>query len=427
MTGKMIIPKGYKQSEVGVIPEEWEVKRLGELASLKNGYAFKSDTYTPLGNFKVITIANVQDGYMTTNECNSIACVPKDLQNHQRLQISDILISMTGNVGRVCRVTENFCLLNQRVGKLIPTTVDGSTLFMLLRQPSFIKAMTGVAKGGAQPNLSVSDISNHLFCIPKTKSEQSAIAEALSDADALIESLEQLIAKKRRIKQGAMQELLTGKKRLSGFSEKWDIQTFGDLFSFSGGYSASRDQLSSNGYCYLHYGDIHGASKPFVDTATDYQEIPKLDIPLNRVSRDSLLDDGDVVFVDASEDDAGTSKHIVVVNKNKVPFISGLHTIIAKSKTNELAHEYRRYCFQAASIQKQFLHYAAGTKVTGISKKNIVKILLKFPELNEQIAIAEVLSDIDVEIAALETKFAKARQIKQGMMQELLTGRIRLV
>jgi hypothetical protein len=91
--------------------------------------------------------------------------------------------------------------------------------------------------------------------------EQCAIAEALSDADALIESLEQIITKKRQIKQGAMQELLTGKKRLPGFSGEWEVKRLGDLFSFSGGYSASRDQLSSECHCYLHYGDIHGSLK----------------------------------------------------------------------------------------------------------------------------------------------------------------------
>src|SRR3989442_6747121 len=99
----------------------------------------------------------------------------------------------------------------------------------------------------------------------------------------------------------------------------WQLKPLGDLFRFSGGFSASRDQLSAEGHCYLHYGDIHGSSKTCIDTRTDYQDIPKLDISLKRVSRNSLLEDGDVVFVDASEDDEGTSKHVVVVNQDKVP------------------------------------------------------------------------------------------------------------
>jgi type I restriction enzyme S subunit len=224
-----------------------------------------------------------------------------------------------------------------------------------------------------------------------------------------------------------MQQLLTGQTRLPGFKGEWEVKTFGELFNFSGGYTASRDQLSTAGHCYLHYGDIHGATKTFVDVRADYQNIPKLDIRINRVSPGSLLKDGDVVFVDASEDDEGTSRHIVVVNKENVPFISGLHTIVAKAKTDELAHVYRRYCFQTLAIRQQFLFYAVGTKVSGISKTNIPKLKMPVPSIPEQTAIAEVLTDMDAELAALEQRREKTRALKQAMMQELLTGKTRLV
>ena len=249
----------------------------------------------------------------------------------------------------------------------------------------------------------------------------------MSDADALIESLEQLLAKKRNIKQGAMQELLTGKKRLPEFSGEWQVKSLGDLFTFGGGFTASRDQLSSEGHCYLHYGDIHKSNKSFVDVRSEYQDIPKLDIPLKKVLFASFLDDGDVVFVDASEDDEGASKHIVIINPDGIPFISGLHTIVAKCKANVMEHQYRRYCFQTSAVKAQFRFFAVGTKVSGISKTNIAKITLPVPSVLEQTAIAAILSDMDAEITTLEAKLGKARNLKQGMMQELLTGRIRLV
>lgn len=227
--------------------------------------------------------------------------------------------------------------------------------------------------------------------------------------------------------QGAMQALLTGKQRLPGFSGEWEVKRLGDMFNISGGFSASRDQLSLEGYCYLHYGDIHTSSKAFIDVQSEYQDIPKLNIPVSKIPAASMLDDGDVVFVDASEDDEGTSKHVVIVNPNGIPFIAGLHTIVAKSRTNSLVPQYLRYCFQTLSVKAQFRFYAVGTKVYGISKSNIVKITIPVPSVAEQTAIAAVLSDMDAEMAALEAKLAKARQIKQGMMDELLTGRIRLV
>jgi type I restriction enzyme S subunit len=206
----------------------------------------------------------------------------------------------------------------------------------------------------------------------------------------------------------------------------WRLKPLGDLFRFSGGFSASRDQLSGEGHCYLHYGDIHTSSKAFIDVRAEYQDIPKLDIPLQRISSNSLLNDGDVVFVDASEDDEGTSKYVVIVNKDKTPYISGLHTIVAKSKTDELDDIYKRYCFQTAAIKRQFLFYSVGTKVTGISKTNIARVLLPVPPLSEQVAIATVLANMDAEIAAQDARRAKTDLLRQGMMQELLTGRTRL-
>jgi len=205
------------------------------------------------------------------------------------------------------------------------------------------------------------------------------------------------------------------------------MKSLGELFVISGGLTATRDQLSSEGLCYLHYGDIHAAKKAFIDVRLEYQDIPKLNIPLKRVPSSALLDSGDVVFVDASEDVEGASRHIVVVNPDGIPFISGLHTIVAKSKTNELEHRYRRFCFQTSAVMDQFKFFVVGTKVSGISKSNIAKVTLPIPPVLEQAAIATILSDMDSEIATIEANLAKARELKQGVMQELLTGKTRLL
>jgi type I restriction enzyme S subunit len=164
----MEVKPGYKRTEVGVIPEGWEIRPLAGIAQLKNGYAFKSSTYKAFGRFDVVTIANVQDGFMDVAECNKIDVLPHDVQPHHRLELGDILISMTGNVGRVCRVNTTNCLLNQRVGKLVPSSVETSFLFFMLAQRRFLTAMAAKAKGGAQGNLSVSDITDFRFPVPPT-------------------------------------------------------------------------------------------------------------------------------------------------------------------------------------------------------------------------------------------------------------------
>jgi type I restriction enzyme S subunit len=201
----------------------------------------------------------------------------------------------------------------------------------------------------------------------------------------------------------------------------WDVFPLEELFSFSGGHTASRDQLSGDGFCYLHYGDIHKSNKTYINVKNEYQEIPKLNIPIKMVSQKSLLNDGDVVFVDASEDDEGASKHIVVQNQDKITYISGLHTIVSKSKNDYVYNGYKQHCFQAADVKRQFKFYAVGTKVSGISKANIAKIQIPLPPTKaEQTAIATALSDADALIQSMEKLIAKKRLIKQGAMQELL-------
>jgi type I restriction enzyme, S subunit len=420
----MEVRAGYRLTEVGVIPEDWDIVPIGSLAHFTSGNGISvaalhrqsSDTPVPVYGGNGIA------GYTT------------------RPLVREPVV-VVGRVGQKCGevyLTEGPSWITDNA--LYPRAIFRSMDIRFLALALKAAGLNNVKNRNDLPLVTQPILHSVRIAFPPTKAEQEAIAAALGDVDALISGLDRLIAKKRAIKQGAMQQLLTGKRRLPGFSgesqykqteagvipEDWEVRLLGDLFNFSGGFSASRDQLSSKGHCYLHYGDIHKSSESFVDVQAEYQDIPKLDIPLRRVSPASLLNDGDVVFVDASEDDEGTSKHVVVINKEGTAYISGLHTIVAKSTTDALEHAYRRYCFQTRDIKRQFYFYSVGTKVSGISKTNIAKIFLPVPSLLEQTAIAAVLSDMDAEIAALEARRDKTRLLKQGMMQELLTGRVRL-
>lgn len=418
---------GYKQTEVGVIPEEWEVKRLGDLVDT-DPENLGSET-PPTFAFRYIALEDVDCGVLKSYSERQFASAPS--RARRKLRPQDVLVStvrpnlrshllfQTEDGNWVC--STGFCVMRCREG-----TTNPGYIFPHLFAACVNRQIEALLTGSNYPAINSGDVRALEIPIPPLP-EQRAIATALSDVEGLLGGLDRLIAKKRDLKQGAMQQLLTGQTRLPGFHGEWGVKTFEDLFNFSGGYSASRDQLSSEGHCYLHYGDIHGAKKTTVDVRADYQNIPKLDIPLKRIASKSLLEDGDVVFVDASEDDEGASRHVVVVNKDKKPFISGLHTIVAKSKTDEMAHAYRRYCFQTAAIRQQFLFYAVGTKVSGISKTNIAKLKMPVPKVSEQTAIAEVLTEMDAELAVLEQRREKTRALKQAMMQELLTGRTRLV
>jgi type I restriction enzyme S subunit len=365
--------------------------------------------------------------YVTSQEYIA-SSVYEEAMRRGKPAIGDIVITTEAPLGMVASIDREDIALAQRVIKYRAhaNMLSNNYLKFYFLSPRFQRILDENSSGTTAKGIKGSRLHKLPVALPPLP-EQKAIAEALGDVDALTESLEQLIAKKKQTKQGAMQELLTGKRRLPGFSGEWEEKKLGELFVFSGGLSASRDQLSSEGLCYLHYGDIHLSNKSYIDVANEYASIPKLPIALKDVAAKSLLDDGDVAFVDASEDDEGASKHVVISNKHRIPLISGLHTIVAKRRDAALESEFLRHCFQTQAIKDQFKFFAVGTKVSGISKTNIAKIILKFPDAKEQLEIGRFLSEMDSEISALEQKLSKTRAIKQGMMQELLTGRIRLV
>lgn len=417
---------GYKQTEVGAIPIEWEVKRLGDLSTIKDG-THQTPKYVPFG----VPFYSVE--HVTSGDFANTKYISEE--EHQfltrtfKIEKGDILMTRIGSIGD-CKLINWEVDASFYVSLALLKIHDGYSAEFIEHYSKSLTFKNEVElhslPSAIPKKINLGPISDIRVVVPPLQ-EQMAIAKALSDAEALLIALEKLISKKKSIKQAAMQQLLTGEKRLPGFSDDWELKTFGDLFNFSGGFSASREQLSAEGYCYLHYGDIHGSSKTSINTRDDFLDIPKLNIPLKRISESSQLKHGDVVFVDASEDDAGTSKHLVIENEDDIPFISGLHTIVAKSKTDALTHAYKHYCFQTKAIRQQFMFYAVGTKVSGISKTNIAKLVLPVPSVPEQNAIAAVLSDIDVELSALEVRRDKTRNIKQAMMQELLTGRTRLI
>ncbi len=207
-------PKGYKPSELGEIPEDWVVCFLADIANLKNGYAFKSADYCSHGKYCIVTIACVQNGYMNISDSNKLNKLPFDIQSHQILTRGSLLISMTGNVGRVAKVECDDLLLNQRVGLVESKSIDRDFLFYLLRNPTFLADMEEKAVGGAQGNIGKDDILSYSLIKPVCNKEQTAIATILSDMDNELQALTQKLENARALKQGMMQQLLTGKIRL---------------------------------------------------------------------------------------------------------------------------------------------------------------------------------------------------------------------
>lgn len=194
---------------------EWIERRLGDMLTVKHGYPFKSEEYQRRGNFLIVTISNVQDGYFEWGVGNYIDNIPYNLQRHQKLEIGDILVSLTGNIGRICKVDRKNCLLNQRVGVLRFTNdklID--FIYYRLHHTDFIYSLYAQSKGVAQQNIGSSEIEDFKFYMPSDINEVKAISSIIKKIEADIITIEKKRAKYEQIKQGMMQQLLTGKIRL---------------------------------------------------------------------------------------------------------------------------------------------------------------------------------------------------------------------
>lgn len=252
---------------------------------------------------------------------------------------------------------------------------------------------------------------------------QRTVVRTMSHADDLIATLERLITKKQAIKQGMMQQLLTGRTRLPGFADAWSEMRLGNHVSYVKTVALSRAQLDTKSPLkYLHYGDIHTRSSILLDAAVE--EMPRANV--NLAARAGQLRCGDLVFADASEDPAGVGKSIEIADTPDTGVVPGLHTIAARFDKSVLADGFKAYFQFIPSFRDQLLRLAAGTKVLATTRSYISSITLTLPAVAEQNAIAEALHDSEREIEALRVCLSKARDMKTGMMQQLLTGRVRL-
>ncbi len=259
--------------------------------------------------------------------------------------------------------------------------------------------------GGAQPSLNRNFIYPIKIRVPFALAEQQAIAEALSDVDALINALDALITKKRHIKQGTMQQLLTGQKRLPGFSGEWVQQRVGDVVSITSGESPSRFRFTGSGTPYFKVEQLNTCNK-FL-TSTPYYFDGSI-----------TVSKGSIVF----------PKRGASILLNKVRIFgqdSFMDTnLMALTCTQGVDAEFFYYALQ----HKQLWRIADTTSIPQINNKHVEPLILDFPPtVDEQAGVAEVLRDMESEITALEQKRDKTKLIKQGMMQELLTGKTRLI
>ena len=382
---------GYKQTEVGVIPVDWHDPHLRDIARDDSPICYgivQVGSFTTNG-IPVLAIKNLNTDY-TTNIHRSSLDIERPYAR-SRIRPGDVLISVKGTTGRIGIVPAGFHgNISRDLARLRSREeIDPIFCFQMLQSDVAQRLLSVAVVGTTRMELSIGTLKQVRIPLPPTKAEQEAIATALSDADALIQSLEKLIAKKRLIKQGAMQELLKPK-------EGWKEDRIKNLAYITTGDKNTQDRIEDGQFPF------------FVRSQT-----------VERINSYSF--DGEAVLT--AGDGVGTGKIYHYVN-GKFDFHQRVYKI---SDFSERLNGYYFFLYFSNNFFNRIMQMTAKSSVDSVRMEMIADMLIPLPAKPEQIRIATILADIDAELSALETKLAKYKQIKQGMMQELLTGRTRLI
>jgi len=436
------VPKGYKQTEVGVMPEDWEASPLPDIVWFQEGPGLRNWQFKSSG-LKVINVTNLQqNGYLDLSKTERYISWEEfeKMYKHFLIDNGDVVVASSGNSyckTAVIRQSDLPLLMNTSVIRFkVKQGIVRSYMLIYLKSKYFKDQIDLMITGGAQPNFGPAHLSKVIVPLPPTKFEQEAIAKALSDTDALIESLEQLITKKRHIKQGTMQELLSGKKRLSGFQNKMGYKRC-ELGLIPDDWSCMQlPNLTINNTSAIKIGPFGSALKKEHLTKDGFKVYGQenvyeknMDIGYRFINREHFrkLRSCEVMAGDFLISMMGTVGKCMVIPLGIKEGIMDSHLLRLRLDSGKLNSNFLAQLFETRIIFDQIKQLSVGGIMEGLSSKIIKGLNLPVPKVEEQSAIAEILSDIGTEIAALETRLAKTRALKQGMMHELLTGKTRLI
>lgn len=384
----MELENGYKQTEIGVIPSDWKVDIVKNIAQIKTGSKNTQD--------------RIENGfypfYVRSQTIERI--------NSYSYDGEAILTAGDGvGVGKVIHYVNEKFDCHQRVYRISDfiSNVNGYYFYLYFSNNFYNRMMQMTAKSSVD-SVRMEMIADMLIPLPPTINEQTAIATALSDTDTWINSLEQLLIKKRQIKQGAMQELLQPK-------EGWEMKKLGEIGDCIIGLTYSPNNVSDEGTLVLRSSNVSGNKLVYENTVFVDLE----------VSEKLTARKGDILICvrNGSRNLIGKCAYI---DGRGIGESFGAFMSVFRSNYND----YIFHVFQSNIIKKQIEEHLGAT-INQITNKSLNSFEIPFPPKQEQTRIAKILSDMDTEITELETKLDKAKHLKQGMMQELLTGRIRLV
>ena len=388
---------------------EWETKRLGDIASIRNQKVLPSNVNA---NTFCVELEHIGSG---NGQLLERATVENSTSSKYCFFAGDVLFGRLRSYLRKFWLADEDGVCTTEIWPLMANTkqLDSEFLHAIVQSDQFF-AMASISYGTHMPRADWGVMRNFPVMLPRLQ-EQRAIAEVLSDVDALINALDALIAKKRAIKQATMQQLLTGKTRLPGFSGPWERSVLADfgVFQSGSGFPLAFQGHQSGDYPFFKVSDLSGeGNQLFMNRANHY---------ISESVRRKL---GAIRFKPESIVFAKIGAAIFLERKRLLSQESCLdNNMMAFTLTNDFAcPRFFYYIFLRIELGK----LVSATALPALSGQHIGAVSISIPPLAEQRAIASILSDMDSEIAALEQRRDKTRAIKQGMMQQLLTGRVRL-
>ena len=416
---------GRKQAELGAVPPDWEISPLGDLSQTSSGTtparAQQGRYYTngTIGWVKTLDLRNTEL-FATSEYVTELALNETSLRVYQA---GTVLVAMYGGFQQIGRtgLLRIPAAVNQAITAVQPSgeTLDSEYLLATLnyRVGYWRKVASSSRK---DPNISSQDIKRFPIAYPALP-EQRAIAKALSDVNALITALDRLIAKKRDIKQATMQQLLTGKTRLPGFSGKWNVKALGELGTISGGGVDKKIKPGEVKVRLVNYMDVYRRN---LIRSVELEHV--VSAPFDQASR-CAVKKGDVFFTPSSEMPYDIAASAVAAED--IPDACYSYHVARLRLHEEWDIPFRAYAFKTQAFLDQAAKTCEGSGVRYvITQGKFRQLTLKYPaDRSEQAAIAAVLSDMDAELTALEARRDKTRALKQGMMKELLTGKTRLI
>lgn len=407
----MEVKPGYKLTELGTIPANWELVRFSELMEFQNGVNASKDAYGSGVPF-INVLEVITKSHLRRRDVPGLVSLSKTAIDAYSVRRGDFVFNRTSEtqteVGLAAvYMDEEAVVFGGFVirGRPIDNRLDAAYAGYGLRAAIVRDQIVARGQGAIRSNIGQADLKQIWMPLPSS-AEQHAIAEALSDTDALIHSLDRQIEKQRRLKQGAMQDLLACKKRLPGYRGEWQMRRFGEIAQ------PRKERIDPR---------VRGAQEFCIELEHIEQETGRL-IGSTATSVDSSFKS---VF---QREDVLFGKLRAYLRKYWLATRAGLCSTefwVLMAKRSLLIPQ---FLFQIVQTDR-FIEVASSAYGTHMPRSDwsVVKNYeVHLPPVDEQIAIAAILSDMDAEIAATECKLAKARQIKQGMMQELLTGRVRL-